>query len=488
MGIYGFGKAFNTRYVMGGQYSRRPHVNVRGGRPVMLGGSSFTKTTNVTINNGPTGFWGFMSGLFGGLFGGGLFGGGLFGGLFGGGMGMGMGMSPFGMINQAQMPVQNQPKGDRLADLQKMFPDWVITSDGNGHYDAVNKDQTIHEEGNFDEMCDKLLKHKKEEPQGPKEAPKAEDPNAEDPNAKKPAEEAPKNGNENGTGWSKASADDIKGYKGNITVNDFAEGGGQAINGKTEIGQPTEDSKGFPGLLTIKGYRYQFDHVDNNGQAYYKSLDGKGDIYRLEKNADGTFGLNQYDGDTGAGSVDITSRSGSAAPTPAPTPTPTPEPEPEPTPAPEPEPNTPQVKIATQQEKAQATNSGITVAEDLVGYTNSKEKARIINNISNLNADTVSSFIDGYNGNKGLGDPIITQISTEYGWSNAEKVQCYRKIVSSVFERAESLGIQVNKDILNSLNEQTYLPKQSAMNIDNYINQLNKQIKEKEAALAQEQQ
>ena len=80
MGIYGFGKAFNTRYVMGGQYSRRPHVNVRGGRPVMLGGSSFTKTTNVTINNGPTGFWGFMSGLFGGLFGGGLF-----GGLFGGG-------------------------------------------------------------------------------------------------------------------------------------------------------------------------------------------------------------------------------------------------------------------------------------------------------------------------------------------------------------------------------------------------------------------
>ena len=477
MGIYGFGKAFNTRYVMGGQYSRRPHVNVRGGRPVMLGGSSFTKTTNVTINNGPTGFWGFMSGLFGGLFGGGLF-----GGLFGGGMGMGMGMSPFGMINQAQMPVQNQPKGDRLADLQKMFPDWVITSDGNGHYDAVNKDQTIHEEGNFDEMCDKLLKHKKEEPQGPKEAPKAEDPNAEDPNAedpnaedpnaedpnaKKPAEEAPKNGNENGTGWSKASADDIKGYKGNITVSDRAEGGGQAINGKTEIGQPTEKSKGFPGVLTIKGFKYEFDHVDNNGQAYYISRSGKGDIYRLEKNADGTFGLNQYDGDKGAGSVDIPSRNGSAAPEPAP--------------------NTPQAKIATEQEKAQATNSGITVAEDLVGYTNSKEKARIINNISNLNADTVSSFIDGYNGNKGLGDPIITQISTEYGWSNAEKVQCYEKIVSSVFERAESLGIQVDKDILNSLNEQT-LSRQSAMKIDNYINQLNKQIKRKEAALAQEQQ
>lgn len=190
MGIYGFGKAFNTRYVMGGQYSRRPHVNVRGGRPVMLGGSSFTKTTNVTINNGPTGFWGFMSGLFGGLFGGGLFGGGLFGGLFGGGMGMGMGMSPFGMINQAQMPVQNQPKGDRLADLQKMFPDWVITSDGNGHYDAVNKDQTIHEEGNFDEMCDKLLKHKKEEPQGPKaeEEPEKNVP-TEQPDGNKPTEE-----------------------------------------------------------------------------------------------------------------------------------------------------------------------------------------------------------------------------------------------------------------------------------------------------------
>ncbi len=314
MGIYGFGKAFNLRYVNSGQVARNPKVMVRGGgRPIHFGGGSYTKTTNVTINNGPTGFWGFMSGLFGGLFGGGLFGGNMFG------MGMGMpmmgGFSPFGMINQAQMQPQQQQKGDRLADLQKMFPDWVITSDGNGHYDAVNKDQTVHEEGNFDEMCDKLLKHKSEEPQGPKEAPKAEDPNAEDPNAKKTAEEAPKNGNENGNGWSKATADDIKNYKGNISVNDFAEGGGQAINGKTEIGGASSSSKGFPGQLTIKGYRYQFDHVDNSGQAYYKSMDGKGDIYRLEKNADGTFGLNQYDGDTGAGSIDITSKSSTSTST-----------------------------------------------------------------------------------------------------------------------------------------------------------------------------
>lgn len=175
MGIYGFGKAFNLRYVNSGQVARNPKVIVRGGgRPIQFGGGSFTKTTNVTINNGPTGFWGFMSGLFGGLFGGGFLGN-LFGGnMFGMGMGMGMpmmgGYSPFGMINQAQMqPQQQQKTGDRLADLQKMFPDWVITSDGNGHYDAVNKDQTVHEEGNFDEMCNKLINRKKEESQGPKE-------------------------------------------------------------------------------------------------------------------------------------------------------------------------------------------------------------------------------------------------------------------------------------------------------------------------------
>lgn len=160
MGIYGMGKAFNLRYANSGQY-RATHVRRPPARP-MCGGHavSFTENTNVTIKNGPSGFWGFLGGLFGGLFGGGM----------GGGMSMGMGMpmgmpmggmSPFGMLNTKMSQVTPQKQnGDRLADLQKMYPDWNITSDGNGKYDAVNKDQTVHHSGNFDEMCQKLLKEK----------------------------------------------------------------------------------------------------------------------------------------------------------------------------------------------------------------------------------------------------------------------------------------------------------------------------------------
>ncbi len=157
MGIYGYGKAFNLRYAHNTykptiRYGRAPQ------RPIMS--STVVSNTNINIKSGGN-FW---TGLFSGLLGGGLFS----GGLFGGGMNMGFGMgnfgmggfSPFGFLN-TQMNAGIQPKtGDRLADLQKMYPDWNITSDGNGKYDAVNKDQTIHHSGNFDEMCQKLLKEK----------------------------------------------------------------------------------------------------------------------------------------------------------------------------------------------------------------------------------------------------------------------------------------------------------------------------------------
>lgn len=169
MGIYGYGKAFNLRYVHNSYLPK--HTVMRGGcRPVFGGSQTITQNTNIKITNGPTGFWGFLSGLFGGLFGGGMsmgmgmggFGMGGFSpfGMGMGGFGMG-GFSPFGFLNTQMTTPNNQPKtGDRLADLQKMYPDWNITSDGNGKYDAVNKDQTVHHSGNFDEMCEKLLKEK----------------------------------------------------------------------------------------------------------------------------------------------------------------------------------------------------------------------------------------------------------------------------------------------------------------------------------------
>ena len=83
MGIYGFGKAFNIRYAHN-QY--RPMMRMGGGpRGPILGNHSYSETTNITIKNGPSGFWGFMSGLFGGLFGGGMTSGMFGGNMFGGG-------------------------------------------------------------------------------------------------------------------------------------------------------------------------------------------------------------------------------------------------------------------------------------------------------------------------------------------------------------------------------------------------------------------
>lgn len=180
MGIYGFGKAFNTRYVNSGQFCKMPHVNVRPQpRTVVFGGHPCHSNTNITINNGPQGFWGFMSGLFSTGFLGNILG--MFG--FGGGMNMGMptmGMSPYSMLN-AQMQPNTQPQlqaGDRLNDLKTLYPNWNIVSDGKGHYDATSKDGTVHHEGNFDEMCELLKNSQPAEKNGaPEDANPTPDPN-----------------------------------------------------------------------------------------------------------------------------------------------------------------------------------------------------------------------------------------------------------------------------------------------------------------------
>lgn len=66
MGIYGMGKAFNLRYQ---QTQATPlrfnNTRFQAGPPSLMGfgfggGQSIT---NITYNNGPTGFWGFMDGL-----------------------------------------------------------------------------------------------------------------------------------------------------------------------------------------------------------------------------------------------------------------------------------------------------------------------------------------------------------------------------------------------------------------------------------------
>lgn len=172
MGIYGAGKAFNLRYAQNTFVPNRG-INVRQSRqPIMFGSHCHCAptNTNITINNGPTGFWGFMSGLFGGLFGGGMgmgMGGGLFGGLFnnlfGGLFGGGMGnFNPFGMINAQQAQPQQLPGNqDKLANLKTLYPNHNIVSDGNDKYSATDKEGHLIGKGlSYEDMCEALAKTK----------------------------------------------------------------------------------------------------------------------------------------------------------------------------------------------------------------------------------------------------------------------------------------------------------------------------------------
>lgn len=109
--------------------------------------------------------------------------------------------------------------------------------------------------------------------------------------------------------WTPASANDIKNFKGTqMRVHDDVRKEGD-VYGNLEVSSDTDPS-GYPKMLTIKGYTYEFLEV-KNGIAFYKSTTpgAAGDIYRLEKNSKGEISLNQYDGDKGAGTVDISSNS-----------------------------------------------------------------------------------------------------------------------------------------------------------------------------------
>lgn len=291
MGIYGMGKAFNLRYANSGQYRPR-QVSFGRPRPMIFGGNySVTENTNVTIKNGPTGFWGFMSGIFGGLFGGGLSGAtGMFGGM---GLGGSWG-SPYGMLNTQMSPVAQQPTVDKLGNLKAMYSKYSVIDNGNGTYTITKGEGDAVKTGTYDELIKGL--DKKPEPQGVKkeEDPKAEEKKAADPSddgaGKKPADT-------DRDGWSSVTKDDIKGLKGNMAVNDFGDGGGRAINGNTVISSELND-KGFPKTIKVKGYTYEFNGLEKDGSAIYKSQQGNGDTYRLEKK-DGSFALNQHESDRG---------------------------------------------------------------------------------------------------------------------------------------------------------------------------------------------
>lgn len=182
-GKYIQGNAFGIRYAQN-TYTPRRMLMHGGGRGSIFPSVSSTTTTTVNITNGPTGFWGFMSGLVSGFTGGlgnmfgnfGGFGGG-FGNMFGGSMlgggsfgmgGMGMlgGCNSFGMLNGVSGNNGAGVTGDvkdqkQLADLKALYPWANIVSEGNGKFTAtIGNDkksaENLGEHLSYDEMCKAL--------------------------------------------------------------------------------------------------------------------------------------------------------------------------------------------------------------------------------------------------------------------------------------------------------------------------------------------
>lgn len=101
---------------------------------------------------------------------------------------------------------------------------------------------------------------------------------------------------------------EMKDFSGDITVHDdelFGKLGEKSeITGKTTVSQD-KGQGGYPKEMKVGNYNYTLAKVDPDGTVWYKSKDGSGQLYRLEKNANGTFGLNQHSGDDGVGIADI---------------------------------------------------------------------------------------------------------------------------------------------------------------------------------------
>lgn len=104
------------------------------------------------------------------------------------------------------------------------------------------------------------------------------------------------------------SSVDMKKFNGNITVHDdelFEKlGENSDITGKTTVSAETGQN-GYPQKITVGKYNYTLAKVDADGTVWYKSNDGSEQLYRLEKNDNKTYGLNQHAQDKGVGIADI---------------------------------------------------------------------------------------------------------------------------------------------------------------------------------------
>lgn len=93
-------------------------------------------------------------------------------------------------------------------------------------------------------------------------------------------------------------------FKGNVIVHDDGLGEKGDITGKTTVSKETGQN-GYPQKITVGKYNYTLAKVDADGTVWYKSNDGSEQLYRLEKNDNETYGLNQHAQDKGVGIADI---------------------------------------------------------------------------------------------------------------------------------------------------------------------------------------
>lgn len=100
------------------------------------------------------------------------------------------------------------------------------------------------------------------------------------------------------------SSVDIYKFKGNVIVHDDGLGKKGDITGEAKFSAATKQN-GYPASITVGQYNYAFERVDEDGTVWYKSQNGNGQLYRLEKNNDGSIGLNQHAEDDGVGKADV---------------------------------------------------------------------------------------------------------------------------------------------------------------------------------------
>ena len=93
-------------------------------------------------------------------------------------------------------------------------------------------------------------------------------------------------------------------FKGNVIVHDDGLGEKGDITGKTTVSKETGQN-GYPQKITVGKYNYTLYRVEDNGTVWYKSQNGNGQLYRLEKNNNNTYGLNQHAEDGGVGKADV---------------------------------------------------------------------------------------------------------------------------------------------------------------------------------------